>query len=98
MTFFQAAPLWAATPPSPFGEAVCSRRIGRLTIRLDGLSHYRVDDLVLVRHVPGFFSGISDNGCQPAMARAQNRACALSLMPGNSRRSSTAADSSPPCS
>ena len=37
-------------------------------------------------------------GCQPAMARAQVRACALSAMPGNRLRSSTAAANSPPWS
>jgi len=37
-------------------------------------------------------------GCHPAMVRAQARALALSPMPGNSRRSSMAADSSPSCS
>jgi hypothetical protein len=38
------------------------------------------------------------SGSQPAMFRAHSRACALSVMPGNSRRSSTAADISPRCS
>jgi len=38
------------------------------------------------------------SGVQPAMARAHSRALALSVMPGNSRRSSIAADNSPPCS
>jgi hypothetical protein len=36
------------------------------------------------------------NGFHPAMTRAHSRACRLSVMPGNSRRSSIAADSSPP--
>src|SRR5271166_4563993 len=35
-------------------------------------------------------------GFQPAMVRAHSRASAVSVMPGNSRRSSTAADNSPP--
>ncbi|MGD0110183.1 MAG: hypothetical protein ABSC06_40150 [Rhodopila sp.] len=38
------------------------------------------------------------SGVQPEMLRAHSRALALSAMPGNSRRSSTAADSSPSCS
>ena len=33
--------------------------------------------------------GGTDSGCQPAMVRAHSRASALSVMPGNSRRSST---------
>ena len=37
-------------------------------------------------------------GFQPAMVRAQARACAVSVIAGNSRRNSTAADSSPRCS
>jgi hypothetical protein len=44
----------------------------------------------------GFLAGFTGNGCQPAMVRAQARAWSLSRMPGNSRRISTAADSSPP--
>jgi hypothetical protein len=40
--------------------------------------------------------GATASGFQPAMVRAQSRACTLSVMPGNSRRSSTAAESSPP--
>ena len=42
------------------------------------------------------FTGRS--GFQPAMVRAHSRACALSVMPGNRRRSSTAAANSPRCS
>src|SRR4051812_33331080 len=38
------------------------------------------------------------SGVQPAIVRAHSRALALSVMPGNSRHSSTAADNSPPCS
>ena len=38
------------------------------------------------------------NGFQPAMVPAHSRACALSVTPGNSRRSSTAAENSPRCS
>ena len=37
-------------------------------------------------------------GFQPAMVRAQARACAVSVTAGNSRRSSTAAENSPRCS
>ena len=37
------------------------------------------------------------SGLQPAIVRAHSRACALSVMPGNSRRSSTAAANSPRC-
>lgn len=44
------------------------------------------------------FTGRSGSGFQPAMVRAHARACALSVMPGNSRRSSTAAANSPRCS
>jgi len=36
------------------------------------------------------------SGFHAAMFRAHSRACALSVTPGNRRRSSTAADSSPP--
>ena len=43
------------------------------------------------------FTGRSGSGFQPAMVRAHFRACALSVMPGNRWRSSTAADSSPRC-
>ena len=42
--------------------------------------------------------GRGGNGCQPAMTRAHSRACTLSVMPGNSRRNSIAADNSPCCS
>ena len=50
------------------------------------------------RRVPGSLAscGFTDSGFQAAMVRAQSRACTLSVMPGNSRRSSTAADNSPP--
>jgi hypothetical protein len=44
------------------------------------------------------FTGCTGNGVQLAMDRAQARAFSLSLMPGNRRRNSTAADNSPPCS
>jgi len=37
-------------------------------------------------------------GRQPAMVRTHSRACALSVMPGNSCRSSRAAENSPRCS
>ena len=37
-------------------------------------------------------------GFQPAMVRAQARACVMSVMAGNGRRSSTAAENSPCCS
>ena len=40
-------------------------------------------------------AGRSGSGVQPAIARACSRALALSWMPGNRRRSSMAADSSP---
>jgi hypothetical protein len=40
--------------------------------------------------------GATGSGFQPAMILAHSRACTLSVMPGNSRRSSTAAESSPP--
>jgi hypothetical protein len=38
------------------------------------------------------------NAFQPAMMRTHSRACAVSLLPGNSRRSSTAAANSSCCS
>jgi hypothetical protein len=44
------------------------------------------------------FTGCTGSGCQPAMDRAHSRAFSLLVMPGNSRRNSTTADSSPPCS
>jgi hypothetical protein len=44
------------------------------------------------------FTGCTGNGVQVAMDRAHRRAFSLSVMPGNSRRNSTAAESSPPCS
>src|SRR4051794_20521932 len=62
---------------------------------LQGTRPYHVDDLVLGRHI-GFFGGLGGSGFQPAMTRAQYRALALSVMPGNMRRSSTAAENSPP--
>ncbi len=40
-------------------------------------------------------SGIGGRFCHPAMVRVQSRALALSVMPGNSRRNSIAADNSP---
>jgi hypothetical protein len=42
--------------------------------------------------------GRGGKGCQHAMTRAHSRACTLSVMPGNSRRNSIAADNSPCCS
>ena len=42
------------------------------------------------------FTGRSGSGFQPAMVWAHSRACALSVMPGNSRRSLIAAANSPP--
>ena len=49
------------------------------------------------RRLPrGSLGGRGGSGFQAAMARAHSRACAVSVTPGNSRRSSTAADSSPP--
>jgi hypothetical protein len=45
--------------------------------------------------IVGFFSGFTVSGCQPAIVRAHSRALALSAIPGNSLRSSTAADNSP---
>jgi hypothetical protein len=64
-------------------------------IRLQGTRHHRVDDLVLERHI-GFFGGLGGSGFQPAITRAQYRALALSRIPGNIRRSSSAAENSPP--
>jgi hypothetical protein len=40
-------------------------------------------------------SFIGRSGCQLAMARAHSRACSVSAMPGNRRRSSIAAANSP---
>jgi hypothetical protein len=42
--------------------------------------------------------GGSGRGPQPAMIMAHSRALALSVIPGNNRRSSMAAENSPPCS
>jgi hypothetical protein len=42
--------------------------------------------------------GSGGSGFQPAMARAHSRACMVSVINGNSRRSSTAAANSPLCS
>jgi hypothetical protein len=42
--------------------------------------------------------GCGGKGCQPAMTRTHSRAWTLSVMPGNSRRNSIAADNSPCCS
>jgi hypothetical protein len=61
---------------------------------LDGASHHCVDDLVL--HFRDF-DGRGANGCHPAIIRACSHALALSVMPGNNRRTSIAADSSPSC-
>jgi hypothetical protein len=44
----------------------------------------------------GGFVGFRSSGCQPAMALAKPRASALSMIPGKCRRSSTAAENSPP--
>lgn len=41
---------------------------------------------------------IGGSGVHPAMVRAQASACSSSVMPGNIRRNSTTADSSPLCS
>jgi hypothetical protein len=56
-----------------------------------------VDDLALVWRVRSFFSGIEGGGSgfQPAIVRAQASASELSVIPGNRRRNSIAADSSP---
>jgi hypothetical protein len=60
-----------------------------------GARRHRVHDLVLTRHIRGF-SGRGASGFQPAMVRAPSRACPLSEIPGNSRRNSMAANTSPP--
>jgi hypothetical protein len=56
----------------------------------------------LYRSMPGSRRDTGRNGTgsgfQAAMIRAHSRACAVSVTPGNSRRSSTAADNSPSCS
>jgi hypothetical protein len=44
------------------------------------------------------FAGIGDCGFHPAIDLTHSRALALSEMPGNRRRNSMAADSSPSCS
>jgi hypothetical protein len=44
------------------------------------------------------FNGRTGSSFQLAMVRTHSRACALSVMPGNRRRNSIAADSSPRCS
>ena len=63
-----------------------------------GGDYRRWADRTLCRPLLGSLTsrGFTGSGFQPAMIRAQSRACALSLTPGNKRRSSTAADSSPP--
>ena len=43
-------------------------------------------------------AGRGGSGFQPAMTRATSRACRLSVIPGNRRRNSIAADNSPRCS
>ena len=73
----------------------CERRMHSHRICLQGTRHHGVDDLVLGRHL-GFFGGRGGSGFQPAMTRPQYRALALSVMPGRIRRSSTAAENSPP--
>ena len=52
----------------------------------------------LLGRTRGTGRGGTGRGFQPAMVRAQARACAVSVMAGNSRRSSTAAENSPLCS
>ena len=74
----------------------CRQRVRSHHIGLDGTGHHRADDLVW--HVRGFFTGRGGNGCQLAMAQAQRQVFSLLARPGNSRRSSTAADNSPPWS
>ena len=49
-----------------------------------------------VRRTGGRLTLRSGSGFQAAMVLANSRACALSAMPGNRRRSSTAAENSPP--
>ena len=49
----------------------------------------------LLGRTRGTGRGGTGRGFQPAMVRAQARACAVSVMAGNSRRSSTAAENSP---
>jgi hypothetical protein len=44
----------------------------------------------------GRWRGATGSGFQPTMVRAHFSACAVSVMPGSSLRSSTAADNSPP--
>ena len=63
-----------------------------------GGDYRRWADRTLCRPLLGSLTsrGFTGSGFQPAMIRAQSRACALSVTPGNKRRSSTAADSSPP--
>ena len=46
----------------------------------------------------GTADGRTSSGCHSAMVRTHSRAQAMLLTPGNSRRSSTTADSSPRCS
>jgi hypothetical protein len=47
---------------------------------------------------PRQLGGRGPSGFQPAIVRAHSRACMVSVINGNSRRSSTAAASSPLCS
>src|SRR3954470_2303287 len=51
-----------------------------------------------LRRPGGALGTAAGSGVQLAMIRAHSRALALSVMPGNNRRTSIAAENSPPCS
>lgn len=69
------------------------QRVRPHRISMDGARDHGVYDLV--RHSRRRFWGRGSSGVQPAIDSAQRRAFSLSAIPGNRRRSSTAADSSP---
>ena len=79
----------AAATPSAGRRRIRARRAGRLLEAGCARFAHSVRDRLTSR-------GLTGSGFQPAMIRAHSRASAMSVTPGNSRRSSTAADSSPP--
>ena len=63
--------------------------------RLNGGSQARVSAPGVTATLGSRFTGRSGSGLQPAMVRAHSRASVLSVMPGNSRRSSMAGEIRP---
>jgi hypothetical protein len=64
----------------------------------DSRSHHGFVGRALRRRGGVILQAAAGSGFQPAMVRAQIRVFSLLARPGNSRHSSTAAASSPPCS